>query len=87
MRVLARTDSAALQMMEGRPAHVWWCGERWDVIDEPTPTYGSLEHPMIMHPPTIVTAWRFTARNPQDDAYTFDFARHGMNWELTNVWD
>lgn len=77
-------DPATVWEQNGAPVRLVFRGERWRVVDIPTPL---TREPDVIpdgltHPPTRHIGWRLRARSESGTAITVDLVRSGDGWTV-----
>lgn len=91
MSVQISESRASLEFEAGLPIAVRWRGERWRVLDRPTPSLARTDrdvHPLITHPPERIVGWTCIARGERSgDTYTLELRAQNRAWRLVHAWD
>jgi hypothetical protein len=80
----------ALWLVDNVPARMVWQGQRWRVIDTPTPIIGEPGWlpPMVTHPSGRLAGWRFVAKaDDSAPSRVFDVYGSESGWRVRDVWD
>ena len=81
-------SNVALWFVDNIPARMVWQGQRWRIIDTPTPIIGEPRWlpPTVTHPSERLAGWRFVAK-ADGPSRVFDVYGSESGWRVGDVWD
>jgi len=78
-----------LEFRDDTPIAVFYRDRTWQVLDAPTrlgPSDELLCSPLVTHPPTEWSGWRFIARDDHGETLTFDLRQRGRTWDVIRTY-
>lgn len=79
-----------LWLVDNVPVRMAWRGQRWRVIDTPTPILSEPPWlpPMVSHDPERLPGWRFVAKTEgSEPSRVFDVYASESGWRVRHVWE
>lgn len=86
MRHSIAEQAVTLWFEGGCPERLVWAGERWRVIDRPTPL--SIPRPTLVRSGAADVGWRLTAKcESTKESRVFDLVYDGSEWHIARSYD